>query len=204
MTQEKPNAPNRRVIIDLSWPKGESVNAGVDKNSYLGTEVSLTFPTVDTITNQLVAIGKSAHIYKVDMNDLYVDMCLPFGSRHGSQNFQCVSDAVSYMMRSHGYFIINYIDDFIGVGTPDIAHASFEFLCNLLERLGLTISVKKLCPPAQQAVCLGVLVDTAKGTISIPAEKLTQITDNVKMRPSIPAGSVTLCVEMCMSCPCLP
>ena len=34
MTREKPNAPNRRVIIDLSWPKNASVNTGVDKNSY--------------------------------------------------------------------------------------------------------------------------------------------------------------------------
>ena len=93
------------VIIDLSWPKGELVNAGVDKNA----EFSLTFPTVDTITNQLVAIGKGAHIYKVNIsrafrrlkidpldydllalkwNDVYVDMCLPFGSRHTSQIFQ--------------------------------------------------------------------------------------------------------------------
>ena len=83
-------------------------------------------------------------------------------------------------MRSHGYCVINYIDDFVGVGTPDVAHASFEFFCYLLECLGLTIRVEKLCPPVQQPVCLGVLVDTAKGTISIPAEKLTQITDNVK------------------------
>ena len=94
--------------------------------------------------------------------------------------FEHVSDSVRYVMRSHGYCIINYIDDFLEVGTPDVVHASFEFLCNLLERLGLTISVKKLGPPAQQAVCLGVLVNTAKGTISIPAKKLMQITDNVK------------------------
>ena len=38
MTREKPNAVHRRVIIDLSWPKGASVNAGIDKNSYLGTD----------------------------------------------------------------------------------------------------------------------------------------------------------------------
>ena len=28
MTRDKPNSENRRVIIDLSWPLGESVNAG--------------------------------------------------------------------------------------------------------------------------------------------------------------------------------
>ena len=32
MTKEKPNASHRRVIIELSWPKGASVNSGVDKN----------------------------------------------------------------------------------------------------------------------------------------------------------------------------
>ena len=50
MTREKSNSTNRRVIIDLSWPKDYSVNAGVDKNSYLGTDFVLSFPTIDDIT----------------------------------------------------------------------------------------------------------------------------------------------------------
>ena len=66
VTREKPNAPNRRLIIDLSWPKNNSVNAGVDKNSYLGSEFSLTFPTIDDITKELV--GPGCHIYKVDIS----------------------------------------------------------------------------------------------------------------------------------------
>ena len=43
MTREKPNAVHRSVIIDLSWPKGASINVGIDKNSYLGTDFVLTF-----------------------------------------------------------------------------------------------------------------------------------------------------------------
>ena len=31
MTRHKPNSENRRVILDLSWPRGESVNAGTEK-----------------------------------------------------------------------------------------------------------------------------------------------------------------------------
>ena len=34
MTREKPNSVNRRVIIDLSWPHGGSVNAGVPTDRY--------------------------------------------------------------------------------------------------------------------------------------------------------------------------
>ena len=30
MTRHKPNSDNRRVILDLSWPRGESVNAEVE------------------------------------------------------------------------------------------------------------------------------------------------------------------------------
>ena len=33
----------------LGWPLGASVNAGIDKTSYLNSAFSLTFPTVDVI-----------------------------------------------------------------------------------------------------------------------------------------------------------
>ena len=68
MTREKPGSDNRRVSIDLSWPKEHSVNAGIDKNSYLNTEFALTFPTIDHITHELKKLGRSAHIFKIDMS----------------------------------------------------------------------------------------------------------------------------------------
>ena len=200
MTREKSNAPNRRVIIDLSWPKNTSVNAGVDKNSYLGSEFSLTFPTIDDITKELVKIGPGCHVYKIDVSrafrhlkidpgdyDLlglhwdaaFYDTCIPFGSRHGSQNFQRVSDAIRYALRCHGYRVINYIDDFVGYGTPDVARRSHNCLRNVIERLGLTISEKKLVPPTTSAVCLGVLIDTVTGTVAIPDDKMRQIRQSV-------------------------
>ena len=95
------------MIIDLSWPLGLSVNAGIDKNSYLDSDFALTFPTVD-ITAELKKLGRGALLYKVDVShasrhvkvepgdfDLlglewhghYVDTCVPFGTRHGSQIF---------------------------------------------------------------------------------------------------------------------
>ena len=68
MTREKPNSDTRRVIIDLSWPKGNSVNSGIDKNSYLGSEFALTFPTVDNITEDLRKVGPGAPIFKIDIS----------------------------------------------------------------------------------------------------------------------------------------
>ena len=68
MTRAKPNSDRRRVVIDLSWPLGESVNAETDKNAYLDTPLSLTFPTVDDITNELNHLGHGTLLYKVDIS----------------------------------------------------------------------------------------------------------------------------------------
>ena len=201
MTRHKPNSERRCVIIDLSWPLGASVNAGIDKQTYLGSEFELTFPSVDDITNELKRLGRGAHLYKVDVSrafrhvkvdpgdyDLlglhwhgaYVGTCLPFGTRHGSQIFQCLSDAVRFMMRQKGFCVIDYIDDYVGVGVPGIVHDLYNHLVELMRKLGLTISEKKLVRPSTQVVCVGVLIDMECGSISIPGKKLTQICDTVK------------------------
>ena len=67
MTRPKPNSSRRRVIIDLSWPLGLSVNAGIDKNSYLDSDFALTFPTLDDIIAELKKLGCGALLYKVDV-----------------------------------------------------------------------------------------------------------------------------------------
>ena len=61
---------------------------------------------------------------------------------------------------------------------PDVARRSYDCLRDVIERLGLTISEKKLVPPTTSAVCLGVLIDTVKDTNAIP-EKMGQIKQSV-------------------------
>ena len=68
MTHDKPNAKHRRLIVHLSWPKEASVNNGIDKDSYLGMDFNLLFPTIDHISwqhNELKAIGPGFHLYKM-------------------------------------------------------------------------------------------------------------------------------------------
>ena len=169
LTREKSGSDKRRVIIDLSWPRGFSVNAGIDKNSYLGTDFALTFPSVDHITTELTRLGTAAHLYKIDVSRAFrhvkldpsdydllglswndvtcMDTCLPFGGRHGTQIFQRISDAIRFGMRQKGYTVINYVDDFVRVGTPSVASASYQCLLELLRRLGLDISQKSYVHP---------------------------------------------------------
>ena len=65
MTREKPNASHHRVIIDLSFPQGLSVNTGVTKDIYLDTPFILKLPTIDTITNQVKALGRVVSCIKL-------------------------------------------------------------------------------------------------------------------------------------------
>ena len=139
MTRAKPNSDRHRVIIDLSWPLGASVNTGIDKNAYIDAPFALTFPSVDDITNELKSLGRGAFLYKIDVscafrhvkvdpgdynllglewNGHYVDTCVPFGTRHGSQIFQRLSNAVRFVMRREGFTMIDYIDDYVGMGVP--------------------------------------------------------------------------------------
>ena len=68
MSRDKSGSHNRRVIIDLSWPKGSSINDGIHKDSYLGTDSSLSFPTVENITDALKHLGKGSHLFKIDIS----------------------------------------------------------------------------------------------------------------------------------------
>ena len=53
MTRPKHDSCKHRTILDLSWPKGASVNAGVTPDVYLGTYFKLTYPSIDHITQKL-------------------------------------------------------------------------------------------------------------------------------------------------------
>ena len=193
LTRDKPGAPHRRVIVDLSYPEGISVNAGVDSDTYLQTPFLLTLPTLDNITQKVKENGKGSLLYKIDLSrafrhvkldprdykllglsldGIYYDSCLPFGFKHGSGIFQRMSDAVRYIMSKLGYQVTNYIDDIIGHSIGSQATKSFETLRKLLSRLGFDISAKKIVGPSTKVTCLGVEINTIDFTVSITAEKV--------------------------------
>ena len=53
-------------------PVGTSINTGVDKDLCLGTEFALIFPTVDTSMYELTRLGPGAHIYKLEIDTLFI------------------------------------------------------------------------------------------------------------------------------------
>ena len=110
-------------------------------------------------------------------NEIYYDLCLPFGFKHGSAMFQRISDAIRYIMNSLGYKVTNYINDIIGHSVCSQASHSFHTLHKLLTNLGFDISQKKIVTPSTKVTCLGVDIDTVNFTGSITNDKITEITD---------------------------
>ena len=199
MTREKPDSEVRRTIVDLSWPKNFSVNAGVMKDKYLGSSFVLNYPSVDDIVKTIVELGPGSLLYKVDISrafrqlkvnpgdlDLlglkhqsyFIDQSVPFGYRHGSVFFEKVTDSIRYIMRQQGFpHLYNYVDDLIYCGLPSNIHQSFETLLELLTQLGLTINPKKLVAPSTSLICLGILINTETRAMSVPPDKLDSIID---------------------------
>ena len=84
------------------------------------------------------------------------------------------------MIRRQEFTVLNYVNDFIGIATPNVARRSYDALLELLQKLGLEVSVKKLVSPATKVTCLGVDMDSVERMVSIPDAKLHQIVFSVK------------------------
>ena len=102
-TRPKKNSTERRVILDLSYPEGNSVNEGIQKDYYMGMPAKLTFPRVDDLALRIFRLKGNCSMFKVDLSryfrqvpldpgdysligyviggDIYFDKVLPMGMR---------------------------------------------------------------------------------------------------------------------------
>ena len=198
MTAEKKDILRRRVIIDLSYPDGASVNDGVARNFFKGHETSYSLPTVNDLAQRIISLGPGRLLWKTDLEHAYlqlrsdpldyplmgivhrgqhyVDVCPSFRCRGSSAAQQRVSTAVCHLMATRGFDTLAYIDDFCGVhptfDEAALAFATFESLC---ETLGLKTAPEKSAYPSTSMEWLGFYFDTKLMEISIPRTKLAEI-----------------------------
>ena len=70
-TVAKRDSQERRVIVDLSWPCGSSVNDGIPSGSFLGAQLDLSYPTIDAIVSAIVSLCRGCMLYKRDLRKAY-------------------------------------------------------------------------------------------------------------------------------------
>ena len=193
----KSDPTERRIILDLSWPVGSSVNDGIPSGLYLAQEFALVYPTVDLIADRVAALGSGCLLFKRDLrrayrqfpvdpydypllgyswNDhYYFDVVLPMGLRTAAMACQRSTNAVSYILSCAGCQVANYLDDFIGVASIARALQHYEYCGSLLQELGLQESLSKACPPSTVMTCLGVQINTVDMTLSVTPERLDEL-----------------------------
>ena len=63
----KHDLDEKRVILDISFPSGHSVNDGIYKDHYLGVSIDLTCPTINSFTTMVKTVGPGTLMYKKDL-----------------------------------------------------------------------------------------------------------------------------------------
>ena len=196
-TVPKASEDERRVIVDLSWPSGSSVNDGISKEKYLDEVIKLRYASVEEVCEMVRNVGVGAVIYKRDLKqayrqipvdpadycylgyhwegDWYFDTVLAMGQRNAAMACSRVTKAVMYIHGLDGYGGTSYLDDLIGVESPDVGMDAYLNLGTVLYDVGLCENEEKACPPSTTQVVLGVLLNTTEMTISVTEERLKEI-----------------------------
>lgn len=191
------SSDNRRIILDLSFPRPGSVNDMIPKDTYLGNPYKLTYPTVDTMAQRVHELGPTCLIYRVDESRsfrqipldpfdygligmywkglFFFDVNSPQGLRTGAMFCQRTTNAVRYIMNQMGYFLMNYLDDLHGCELPDRAWKSFEALLRVMRDIRRDIAHNKTTTPCQVVEVLGIWFDIVMQIIAVGPDRLSEL-----------------------------
>ncbi len=60
-----------RIITDLSWPPGSSVNDAIDPDVYMGESLKFKLPQSDNLMNMIIQHGRGCYMYSHDISRAY-------------------------------------------------------------------------------------------------------------------------------------
>ena len=112
---------------------------------------------------------------------LYFDKMVPMGVRSGPYIAQRISSAITWIVQQVKYFLLNYVDDFVGAELDQLAWDAYHFLTKLLRDLQVQTSPEKKVPPTTRLEFLGTTFDSEKMTMEIPPAKLKEIKQELQV-----------------------
>ena len=198
LSRPKPD-DTRRVIVNMSYPYGASLNDRISNTHYDSVDFVLKYPSVEDIVNMVQDLGNDVLLSKIDISrafrslrvhpmeydvlglqwkgNSYIDISILMGMKTGSALCRRTTDVIRHIMQSKNVRVFNYIDDVICVHERQNACQEFDTLYSLFEFLGLPINPKKVVPPTSALICMGIQVDVASVMVTIPHDKCLQILD---------------------------
>ena len=207
MTKIKPNG-SVRIILNLSSPKGRSVNEGINPK---------LFPTFMSSTTKWLRVLKKAgmgcKMVKCDWSDAYkhlcvhrddidlhwfqwlgkafCELCLVFGGASSAGLFDRLARIVLWLVVVRSgidpALVIQYLDDCCAAAPKDsliLEKFDAEFFAVAAE-LGVKLAPRddpqKSFGPSTSGIVLGVYYDTVLWTWAVPQEKLVRLLHNLKL-----------------------
>ena len=128
----KSHTPGKwRLIVDLSSPKGSSVNDGISSDLF-----SLSYIRIDDVSRVIASLGRGTLLAKIDIKStyrivpvhpddrpllgmhwkgqLYMDTCLPFGLRSAPRIFTAMVDMLEWCVKEQGVsHLLHYLHDYM-------------------------------------------------------------------------------------------
>ena len=111
-------------------------------------------------------------------DNVYIDPMLPFGLRSAPKIFTAIADALEWCLKSAGIaHVHHYLDDFVVVGSSGTTECSraLDILISKCTELGVPLATHKTEGPATSITFLGIVIDTARGELRLPAAKLEHL-----------------------------
>ena len=192
----KPHQPGKwRLIVDLSFPEGHSVNNGISP-----ALCSIKYSSVDDAVSIIQKYGPHTQMAKLDLqsayrmvpvhpedhrllgmqwNDhIYIDTRLPFGLRSAPKIFSAVADGIAWAMHCLGIVdFLHYLDDYLFLGPPSsqACHSHLKLAITLCKLLGFPVAPEKIGGPSTVLTFLGIELDSSLMQLRLPPTKLQRL-----------------------------
>lgn len=203
MTRPKADPAKRRIIVDLSYPKGDNVNSFVNKNTIFARHYEHRLPTIQDTVSAIQQKGYRVLLATIDVERAYrnvpscpldypllgisvedmtyIDTAMPFGSRNSSLYMQMLADHIVRALRLRGITCQMYLDDMVlQLGEGEDPHTRFMEVTTLYRALGLPIAYSKIQAPAPTVTYLGIIIDVKQRMLAIPRQKIQQFVELIR------------------------
>ena len=185
-----------RLIMDLSQPKGLSINEGILKEDF-----TVQYSHFDVATKLVREIGSHCLMSKVDIkhafrllpvrpedwkllgyfwkNYYFIDNRLPFGLRSSPGIFNRFADLTCWVIQNIFQLmsLVHYADDYflVSIKHKEVAYKELERLCQAFQEMNIPLAVDKIVGPATKVIYLGIAIDSTHLTISVPEDKYNEL-----------------------------
>ena len=198
-----------RIIHDLSWPPGQSINDFISKD-----DSSVEYVSFDHVAQKVHTYGRGTLLSKLDLANAYkhtlvrpedwdllgctwttrdhtgsaiteyfIDVTLPFGLRSSAKLFSEVAHALKLSMLYNGATDIEqYLDDYITFGprASSVCSNNLTIMLDTCEYIGFKVNPQKVTNPSTVIEFLGLVIDSDKMEVRASHERVSEIMTELK------------------------